>query len=121
MQHLDKAEIGKIAVQRSRRPLAGFLYRVDGKLHRDAAAVADPGLDAVRQEDVDLVAGCQVASGLGDPDDGSAGLQFGPRVFLVEVAFQVEGRHARISRVVEPFLRPEFPVAAGIAAIAAHV
>jgi hypothetical protein len=75
VQHLDEAQVLQVAVERGGGPLARLLDRVDGKLHRDAARVADARLDPVHQEDVDLVAGHEVGAGLRDADDGLFGLQ----------------------------------------------
>ncbi len=114
VQHLDKAQVGQVAVQRGGGPLAGFLDGVDGKFHRNAAAIADARLDAVHQEYVDLVAGRDVAAGIGNADDRAFGLQLLAREALVLVAFQIERGHPRVVGVVEPFLRPEPPVRARV-------
>lgn len=41
-------------------------------------------------------------------------LQFAARVFLIETVFQIKRGHPRIAPIVEPFLRPIFPVGADI-------
>ena len=69
VQDLDQAEIGKVAVERRGRPLAGLLDRVHGKLERDAAGVADALAHALGQLDMVAVAGRQVGAGLRDADD----------------------------------------------------
>jgi putative ABC transport system ATP-binding protein len=104
MQNLDKAQVLQVPVERGGGPLARLLDRVDGELHRDPAGVADARLDTVHQEDVDLVAGHEVRSGLRDPDDRTLGLQLTLGEALVLVALQVERRHPRVVGVVEPFL-----------------
>ena len=104
MQDLDQAEIGEIAVERGGGALAGFLDRMDRELDRNAARIADTRLHAVRQEDVDLVAGGEVAAGLGDADDRLAALQLLAGIFLVQVALDIKRGHPGIVRVVEPFL-----------------
>jgi hypothetical protein len=77
---------GAEAVKGRGRALAGFLDRVDREFHRQAARVADAGLDPVHQEDMDLVAGRKVRSGVGDADHRALRLQFRAGVFLVLIA-----------------------------------
>ena len=103
VQHLHQAEIGQVAVQRRRRPLAGFLDRVDREFQRHAARVADAFLHPDGQIDQMAVARRQVAAGLGDADDRAARLQFLAGQPEIEIALQVERGHARIVGVVEPF------------------
>ena len=105
VQHLDKRQVGEVPVERRCRPLPGFLYGMDRKLHGNAAGVADACANAVGEKHVYLVARSEVGTGLGDSDHRLSALQFFLRVLLVEVAFDVEGGHARVVRVVEPFLR----------------
>src|SRR6056297_672513 len=77
------------------------------EFHRNAACLADTRLDAIHQKDVDLVARRDVAAGLRNADDRAPALKLVARVFLVLVALDVKRGHARVVRIVEPFLRPE--------------
>ena len=107
-QQLDQPEIGKVAVQRRGRPLAGLLDRMHRKFHGDAAGRADALADPVRQFQVMAVAGRQIIAGLGDADDRLAGLQLLPGQAVIEVALEIERGHSRVVRVVEPFAGTEF-------------
>jgi hypothetical protein len=80
---------------------------MDRKLEGNAAGVAYSGPDAVRQSDVMSVAWDQVATGLGDSDDGSARLQLPPGQTIVQEALEVEGGHIGMLRVVPPCLAAE--------------
>ena len=106
-QHLDEAEIGEIAVERRGRPLAGLLDRVHRKFERDAAGVADAVAHALGEFDVMAVAGREIGAGLGDADDRLAGRQLVPGQAVIEIALQIERRHAGIVRIVEPQLRAQ--------------
>ncbi len=76
MQDLDEAEIGEVAVERGGRAAARLLNRVDRELDGDAAGLADALANALRQLQVDAVAGREIGTGLGDADDRLARLQF---------------------------------------------
>ena len=106
-QHFDQAEIGEIAVERRRRPLAGLLDGMDRKFEGDAAGIADALAHALGQLEVMAVAGAQVGAGLRDADDRLAGCQFVAGQAVIEVALQIERRHARIVGIVEPQLRAQ--------------
>src|SRR3546814_5168965 len=66
-----------------------------------------------RQFHVDAVAGREVAAGLRDADDRPAGGQLLLGEAVVQVALQVERRHAGIVPVVEPALAAQAPVHPG--------
>ena len=114
VQHLDQRQIGEVSVKCRGRALAGLLDRMHRKFHRHAAGIADTRLDAVHQEDMDLVAGRKVAAGLRNADHRAVPLQLSTGVFLVQVAFQIQRRHPRVVRIVEPFLRAVLLASAGI-------
>ena len=102
MEDLDQAEIGEVAVQGGGGALAGFLDRVDGEFHRDAAGVADALAGAFGEVDVVAVTRGEVAAGLGDADDGLAALELLAGDAVVHVALDVERGHAGVGGVVEP-------------------
>ena len=120
VQHLHERQVGEVAVQRRRRPLARFLDRVDREFQRQAAGGGDAVPHPLRQVEVVAVAGGDVAAGLGDADDRLARLQLAPRQAEIEVALGVERGHARIVRVVEPALAAELEGLLGLIA-AGHV
>ena len=60
MQHLNKAQVLQVAIQRRRWALAGFLNRMHREFHWNAPSLTDARLDAVHQEHMDLVAGHKV-------------------------------------------------------------
>ena len=101
-QDFDQAEIGKVAIQRRGRPLAGLLDRMHRKFHRDAAGGADSFAHAMREFKVMAVAGRKIVAGLRDADDRLAGLQLMPGQAVIEIAFQIERGHSGVVRVVEP-------------------
>src|SRR4029079_1563636 len=68
--------------------------------------------DAGGELDMVAVAGGEVVAGLGDADDRLAGLELGAGEAVVQVALHIERGHARIMRVVEPFLRAEVAASA---------
>ena len=74
-QDFDEAEIGEVAVERRRRPLAGLLDRMDRKLERHAAGRDDPVAHPLGQLEVMAVAGREIGAGLRDADDRLAGAQ----------------------------------------------
>ncbi len=112
VKDLDQAEISEVAVQRRGRALAGLLNGVGREFHGNAAGLANALADAMGQLDVVAVAGREVVAGLGDADDRLAGLQLGAGEAVIEVALHVERGHARIVRVVEPFLRAKVAASA---------
>src|SRR5690606_2418223 len=85
----------------------GFLDRVRRKFDRDAARVANPVAHALRELKVVTVAGRQVAAGLRDADDRPPRLQLVDAETIVQIAFEIERRHVRIIRIVEPGTRPQ--------------
>ena len=106
-QHLDQAEIGEIAVKRRRRPLARLLNGVDRKFERHAAGRGDPVAHPLGEFEVVAVAGRKIGAGLGDADDRLARAQLAGRQAEIEVALDIERRHARIFRIVEPEAGPQ--------------
>src|SRR4029078_12788027 len=111
-QDLDQAEISEVAIKCRSRPLAGFLDRVRGEFHRDAARRADAFAHPVCQFEMMPVAGREVVAGLGDADDWLAGLQFFPGQAVVQVTLEIERGHSRVMRVVEPLEGTEPPALA---------
>jgi len=96
-----------------RRPPAVLEGRVDREFHRDAPGVADAIAHAPGQVEMNAIARIQVASGLRDPDDGSAGAQFRRRDAVVHEALEIERRHVDVIGVGEPVLRSEPASGAG--------
>src|SRR3954464_9490460 len=82
------------------------------EFHRDAAGLADAFADAMGKLDMVAVAGGEVVAGLGDADDRLAGLKLGAGETVVQIALQIESGHARIMRIVEPFLRAKVAASA---------
>ncbi len=107
VKQLDEPEIGEVAVEARGRPLAGLLDRMHRKFDRDAARLANAFADPLGQHDVMAVAGREVRAGLGDADDRLAGLQFLARQPEIQIALEIERRHRRIVRIVEPVPRPQ--------------
>ena len=106
-QQFDEAEIGEVAVERRGRPFAGLLDRMHRKFERDAAGGADALADALGELQVMPVAGREVRARLRDADDGLARLQLRARQPEIEVALEINRRHARIFGIVEPQLRAQ--------------
>ena len=104
IQHLDQAKVREVAVERGGRPLAGLLDGMAGKFECDAAGRADALAHAMRQFEVMAVARRKVGAGLRDADDRLAGAQLLAGQTEVQIALEVERRHARVLRVVEPEL-----------------
>ena len=104
VEHLDEAEISEIAVKRGGRPFAGFLNRMHREFEGDGAGLADALTHTVGKVEVMAVAGREVRAGLGDADDGPAGLQFPAGKAVVQIALDIERAHARIVGIVEPKL-----------------
>src|SRR3546814_11542585 len=77
------------------------------KFDRDAAGVADSVAHALGEFEMVAIAGCQIAAGLGDTDDRPSRLQFVDAETIVQIAFEIECRHIRIVRIVEPGTRPQ--------------
>ena len=107
VEHLDQPEIGEVAVEPRRRPLAGLLDRMHRELHGDAAGVADAVAHPLGELQVMPVAGREVRAGLRDADDRLARLQLLAAQPVVQVALQVERRHVRVARIVEPGARAQ--------------
>ena len=107
MQDFDQSEVGEVAVESSRGPFALFGNGVYGKFKGYAAVVANTGFDAIDQFDVDAIAGGEIATRLRDADNGFARLEFFARPAIVHVAFDINGCHAHVVRVVEPLLTPQ--------------
>src|SRR5690606_5515465 len=55
-QHFDEAEIREISIEPRCRALAGFLNRMNGKLERDAAGVANTLFDPFDQDQMVTIA-----------------------------------------------------------------
>ena len=108
-QHFDEAEIGEIAVKRRRRPLARLLNGVHRKLERHSAGCRDPVAHALGELEVMAVAGRKIGAGLGDADDRLARAELGGRQAEIEIALEIERRHARVFRIVEPEARSQGP------------
>ena len=115
-QHFDQAEIGEIAVERGGRPLAGLLDRVDRKFERHAAGRGDAVAHALGEFEVVAVARRKIGAGLGDADDRLARAQLAGRQAEIEVALDIERRHARIFRIVEPESGPQEPLGVALGA-----
>jgi hypothetical protein len=75
---------------------------MDAELERHPAGVPDAVPHAFSELEVMPVAGNEVAAGLRDADDRPAGLELRAREAVVQVSLQIERRHLRIARVVEP-------------------
>jgi hypothetical protein len=104
VQDLDQTEVGEIAVERGGRAAALFGKRVNRKLHRDAARVAYASLHTLRQFQVVPIARRQVVTRLCNADDRPTRLQLFARQAVVHEAFDVEGGHVCMARIVEPKL-----------------
>ncbi|MNE40995.1 hypothetical protein D3C80_1350430 [compost metagenome] len=104
MENLHQAQVRQVAVQGRGGAAALFGDGMDRELHGNAAGIADPGLDPLGQFDVVAVARGQVAAGLGNTDDRTAGLQFVTGQAVVHVALHIQGGHVGVARVVEPLL-----------------
>ena len=109
-QHLDEAEIGEIAVERRGRPLARFLNGVDRKFERHAAGCCDPVAHSLGELEVMAIAGRKIGAGLRDADDRLARAELGGRQAEIEIALEIERRHARVLRIVEPQARTQGPL-----------
>ena len=108
VQHLDQAEISEIAVERGGRALARLLDRMTREFERDAAGRPDAFAHALGQFEMVAVAGRQIRAGLRDADDRLAGAQFLAGQAVVEIALEIERRHAGILGIVEPELRAQW-------------
>jgi hypothetical protein len=53
------------------------------------------------------IARAQIGAGLRDADDRLAGSELRAGEAVVEIAFEIERRHSRIVRIVEPQLRTQ--------------
>ena len=102
VEDLDKREVGEIAVEAGGRALAGLLDRVARKLERHAAGDRNSVTHALGQLDMVAVAGRQVGPGLSDADDRLLRLQFLLGQPVIEISLEIERRHPRIFRIVEP-------------------
>jgi hypothetical protein len=108
IEQFDETEIGKVSVERRRRAFTGFLDRMDRKLEGKAAGFPDAFAHALGEFQVMAVAGGQVRPGLGDADDRLAGLQLLAGDAEIQVALDIERRHAGVVRIVEPGGGPQF-------------
>ncbi len=111
VERLDQPEIGEIAVERGGRALARLLDRMDREFERHAACRQNAVAHALGELDVVAVAGRKVGAGLGDADDRLAGAQLRRRQPEIEVALDIERRHAGVVGIVEPELRAQAPLA----------
>ncbi len=107
VQDLDQPEILEIAVERGGRALAGLLDRVERKLERHPAGIADALAHTLGELDVVPVAGRNVGAALRDADNRTARLQFIQRQPVVHGALEVERSHIGVGRIVEPGLRAQ--------------
>ncbi len=73
------------------------------KLEGNTARLQYSGADALGEHEMMAVAGAEIASCLGDPDDRLAGLQLVQRQAEVHVTLEIERRHVGVRRIVEPF------------------
>jgi hypothetical protein len=110
IQDFDEAEISEIAVERGVRALAGLLDRMHREFEGDAARGADAGAYALGQLNMVTITRRQIAAGLRDADDRLAGGELFLGQAPVEVALEIERRHARVLWIVEPELRAELLV-----------
>ena len=101
-QDFDEAKIGEIAVERRGRPLSRLLNRVDRKFERQSPGRGDAVAHTLGEFEVMAVAGRKIGAGLGDADDRLAGAQFAGRQAEIEIALEIERRHSRVVRIVEP-------------------
>jgi hypothetical protein len=108
VQHFDQAQIGEVAVERGGRPFAGFLDRMHRKLEGDAAGGPDAFPHARSQFDVVAITGRKIRPRLCDTDDRLAGGQLIQRQAVIQVAFEIQRRHAGIVGIVEPQPRAQF-------------
>src|ERR671939_75630 len=98
---------GMFTVEAGGRALAGLLDRVAGELQGDAAGRGDAVAHALGEFEMMAVAGRQVGPGLRDADDRLLGGELLLRQAVIEVALEIERRHAGVVRVVEPQARAE--------------
>src|SRR6201999_2448816 len=89
------------------RALASFLDWMDRELKWHTASSNDAVAHTLHQFDMDPVAGAEVGARLGNADDWLATLQFTLGEAIVQVAFEIEGRHVGIGWIVEPVLRTQ--------------
>jgi hypothetical protein len=101
-QDFDQANIGKVSIEAGGGPLSRFLDRMNRKLERNAASLDDARADALGEDEVMTIARAEIAARLGDSHDRLARLQLVQRQTEVHVAFEIEGGHVGIGRVVEP-------------------
>ncbi len=104
VEHLDQSEIRQIPIQRRGRTLSGLLQRMNGEFERNAAAIADPGLDPVGEGEMVPIAGNQIITRLSDSDDRPARLKLCPGETEIQEPLEIESRHLPVSRVVPPCL-----------------
>jgi len=107
VEHFDQAEIGEVAVERRRGPLAGLLDRVARELEGDGARRHDALAHALRELQMVAIARGKIRAGLCNADDRLARGEFRKRDAVVEVPLQIERRHPRIFWIVEPRLRAQ--------------
>ncbi len=107
MQDFDKAEIREVSVQRRRGALTGLLDWMDGEFNGHPSGIANTVAHPLRQLDMMAVAGGKIAACLSNADDRTPALNFVARQAIVEIPLDIKRRHARIVRVVEPFLTPQ--------------
>ncbi|MNG02713.1 hypothetical protein D3C84_857540 [compost metagenome] len=77
---------------------------MDREFHGNAAGIANARLDPLRKFQMVTVARGQVAASLGDANDRAARLQLFTGHAVVHVAFDIQGSHVGVGRVVEPLL-----------------
>ena len=69
VENLHKTEIGKIAIERCRGPLARLLDRMHWELDRDTTSGANPLADPLRKIDMVPIAWREIGAGLGNAYD----------------------------------------------------
>src|SRR5690606_12823142 len=107
VQQLDQPEIEQVAVERRGWAAAVLEDRVDRKLQRNAARVADAVAHALGQVEMDAVAGRKVAARLGDADDRLAAAQLLRRDPVVHEALEIERGLIPPLAIVEPVARTQ--------------
>ena len=112
---LDKAQIGKVAVQHRCRPLASFLNGMNRNFDRQAAGGDDAVAHPLCQFKMVPVAGGQIRSGLCQSNDRTPVAQLFAGQAVIQIALGIKRRHLRIVGIVEPLPRAQlfrlyFPV-----------
>src|SRR4029078_1691063 len=91
------------------RTFARLLDWVTRKLKGDPARRPDSVAHALGELEIVAGAGRQDRAGLRDADDRFSGPQLRRRQPVVEIALEVERRHARVIGIIEPELGSQLP------------